>query len=533
MNHRNNGSVNVDVDVVSVVNGIEGTSISRANAHSRQNGYIHDNFDRDRLQEKALRKQQEQREQLIQKRRNENRKNEGKIDLEELNQAKMLDGILSETSRTGVDIEYEDDEEDELAKLDLTNVPFSTNKIPWVKNVKLVFGNLTNAYRYRNRDKIYTRLDLPRIFPRDVKEWKKSIKTKTKVCVFTRTPRQDSLWRTNILSMFASGEYNYAIMRSTLCQHEGTCSSPEMARTHPECDPETMPTIHLLERIKNFQHERFEQVLTNGINYYDVLVATGDEFCRAKGTFNRAHFRNYWGPLVTNSSMRTPIYIPLGPREEFERVLPREVRLVKERRYLFNFLGSLTSMARRSLVRILRSPKLKASGKNFVHVVSKWSKKLTKMNGYVPPPQYKQVLLNSIFTLAPQGHSPEAFRIFEACEAGSIPIVVIDHHYRKHECKGSYMPLIRQGAPFVFLNSWQELPLFMEYISKDHKRLQQMQADVMAWYAEFMRKVATQFESILELRFHDRVDRGEYTSTAHLASLQAYLDDPKYVKSLT
>ena len=36
---------------------------------------------------------------------------------------------------------------------------------------------------------------------------------------------------------------------------------------------------------------------------------------------------------------------------------------------------------------------------------------------------YRDVLLSSVFTLCPTGHSPETFRLFEAAEAGSIPIV--------------------------------------------------------------------------------------------------------------
>ncbi|GBG33472.1 UDP-D-xylose:ribitol-5-phosphate beta1,4-xylosyltransferase [Hondaea fermentalgiana] len=409
--------------------------------------------------------------------------------------------------------------------------PFSTYDIPGVDPVKdaifLVNGTLTNAYKSVLRDRVpQTRQDLPRVFPRDVAVFYKNVHKRKTVCVYTRTPRQDSLFRTNFMSMFASGDYNYVIMRSTDCQHEGKCSSPEEARSHARCDPDLSPTVHLLERIKNFQHERFEQVLSNGVENYDVLVATGDEFCRALHTYDRAHFRMYAGPKVVNASQGSPIYLPLGPREEFKRVYANDVRLVRERKYKFNFMGSLTSLSRKVLVKELGPSSEKYP--SFVWVVSKWKKQLTRANGYITPVEYKQILVDSVFTLCPQGHNPEAYRIYEACEAGSIPIVVLDEYYRSHECEGAFLPLITQGAPFVFLNSWTELPAYLEYILQHPERIQQMQMDTMEWYSKFMTKVATQFETVMTLRFSDRSESGKFTSTRSIPSIRTYLDDAAY-----
>jgi hypothetical protein len=41
----------------------------------------------------------------------------------------------------------------------------------------------------------------------------------------------------------------------------------------------------------------------------------------------------------------------------------------------------------------------------------------------LPAEAYRRALLESVFTLCPAGHAPETFRLFEAAEAGSIPIV--------------------------------------------------------------------------------------------------------------
>eukprot|EP00511_Aplanochytrium_stocchinoi_P006447 CAMPEP_0204825508 /NCGR_PEP_ID=MMETSP1346-20131115/3383_1 /ASSEMBLY_ACC=CAM_ASM_000771 /TAXON_ID=215587 /ORGANISM="Aplanochytrium stocchinoi, Strain GSBS06" /LENGTH=500 /DNA_ID=CAMNT_0051953159 /DNA_START=218 /DNA_END=1716 /DNA_ORIENTATION=- len=365
-------------------------------------------------------------------------------------------------------------------------------------------------------------LDLPRVFDVDPGEW--TTEGKQRVCVYTRTPRQDSLWRSQIISMFGTGNFYYDILRSEDCVHQGICPDGKTARSHPKCRDEGTPKIHLLERIKNFQHERYEQVLTNGMKYYDILVSTGDEFCRTESAIGRAHFRTYWGDGQDRSPSipMAPQYLPLGTRSEFNRIQPHHVALSREREYLFNFIGSLSSLSRRKLRSELQTA-VAIWGKNkqkyFLHIVEKWAKKLTMKNGYVVPDEYRKILLKSKFTLCPQGHNPEAYRIYEACEAGSIPIVVLDDAYAAHECANSFRPLIESGAPFVFLNSWTDLLRFLRDIENDQDRLHRMQADSMAWYSNYMKKMALRFETILDVRYQDRIEHGDFTTTASFDAL--------------
>jgi len=389
---------------------------------------------------------------------------------------------------------------------------------------------LAHRWKSHHREDISSRMDLPRIFLHPFTR-KEDVKSKLPICVFTRTPRQDSLFRSGVLARFGSNKYYYKILRGTDCQHNGTCPTQTMAQKHPGCDATTMPTIYLFERIKNFGHWRFDQAMENGIDFYDVFMATGDEFCRTHYiTHNRVHFRPYYGPLVTNTSLSSPIYLPLGPREEFSRVLPEQVKLIKERGLVFNFLGSLTSPSRQRLG-VLINTSLKRFP-SFTHVIKKWGKKLTASYGYLPPTKYRETLLNSIFTLCPAGHNPEAYRIYEACEAGSIPILVLDDEYDGHECKQAFTPLLQQGAPFIFLNNWDELPAFLDSVNTDTARLQRLQADVMGWYGKFMSKVALQFEKVVELRFKDRIGNGKYTTNSELRALKSNIHDPNYEKPL-
>ena len=142
---------------------------------------------------------------------------------------------------------------------------------------------------------------------------------------------------------------------------------------------------------------------------------------------------------------------------------------------------------------------------NFVHVIRKWSPVARKEKGYIVPGVYRQVLLNSSFTLCPQGHNPETFRIFEAIEAGSIPIVVLDEFYQRHECSHSFKPFIDSGAPLVYLNSWTDLFRFLAEVQNEPEKLVEMQANIMAWYSLYLHKVADTFEFALDKRFNERL----------------------------
>ena len=103
---------------------------------------------------------------------------------------------------------------------------------------------------------------------------------------------------------------------------------------------------------------------------------------------------------------------------------------------------------------------------------------------------YAKILVDSMFTLAPVGHNPESFRIFEAIEAGSIPIIALDDTYRKKnatECPNSLGPLIKD-SPLVFLNDWSELEDFLVEILSDKEKLNAKQKEMKQWYKTWAQK---------------------------------------------
>ena len=345
--------------------------------------------------------------------------------------------------------------------------------------------------------RIKSPLDLPRVHERLDPE-----PNATTVCVYNRAPRQRSLWATQTLALFGTGKFVYRSVEATDCQYYGKCSPAETLR-HPECEGATHPTVGLVEWVKCCFHDRFAKVMN--VQRWDVAVATGDEYCAAiLSHAGKAHFRFYY----TKEPMGGAAFLPLGPREEFRRVKPEQLVLAKNKKYLFNFLGSLTSPSRLVLARVLGRSGSGATppGTNaFVHVIREWSKEAKQTNGYILPAEYRRILINSTFTLCPDGHNPEAYRIFEACEAGSIPIVALDEYYQQHSCRHAFAPFIESGAPFVYLNSWTGLAPFLKRIHDKPQELQAMQANLMDWYATYMKNRAMAFERKLEERFSRRV----------------------------
>lgn len=365
-----------------------------------------------------------------------------------------------------------------------------------------------DAYRWKqDYSSIKTSMDLPKIFPKSADDWNATLNSKIKVCVFNRTPRQRSIWSTDVLAMFGSGKYHYVSLEATDCQFFGMCKTGKESRAHPECDPRVSPTVGLAEWVKCCFHDRFTAAMKN--QEWDVAVATGDEYCSAhQSADEKAHFRFYYDGNVSSSVQKPASYLPLGPREEFRRVLPKHVTISTERHYLFNFVGSLTSRSRRILAGVLRRGVDPSGSTSFLHTIGAWSKTITRSSGYLLPYEYRRVLLNSSFTLCPDGHNPEAYRIYEALEAGSIPIVALDQYYLSHECQHAFAPLLQSGAPIVYLNSWTGLKPFLASVYNKPELLVKMQADAMAWYARWMKNKAMEFESVMEENFKRRTQPG-------------------------
>jgi hypothetical protein len=140
-------------------------------------------------------------------------------------------------------------------------------------------------------------------------------------------------------------------------------------------------------------------------------------------------------------------------------------------------------------------------GEAFVHNTDNWAANLptnVEAGQALPSEKYRDVLLDSVFTLSPSGHNPETFRLFEAAEAGSIPIVDYTGHGNAgdddggggrsgSECADPWRPFLDSGAPFIWVEDWTGLEALLERLRSDPEALARRQQDLSNWLKAFMR----------------------------------------------
>ncbi|KAG9490382.1 hypothetical protein GDO78_005972 [Eleutherodactylus coqui] len=120
---------------------------------------------------------------------------------------------------------------------------------------------------------------------------------------------------------------------------------------------------------------------------------------------------------------------------------------------------------------------------------------------------YHDALLQSDLTLSPVGVNTECYRIYEACSYGSVPVV--EDLMTPGNCGNSSvnnnapLQLLKSyGAPFIFINSWKELPLIINH--EKNMSLQekiQRRKRVLEWYRQFKLKLKHKFIQTLEKTF--------------------------------
>jgi len=224
-------------------------------------------------------------------------------------------------------------------------------------------------------------------------------------------------------------------------------------------------------------------------------------------------------------------YLPMGMRSDawqslqtLERVLNQQFskKVPSKRSYAFNAIFSINTNS----IRYQLAEDIEARGDTrqlpvYIHMTERLmnSKRQSRRHperkhshdrDQLKTDKYMEVLLDSIFTLSPAGHSPESFRIYEAVEAGSIPILSRDDLYgtrhpnprnrdsflnETHPCKEALHHWY--DAPVVVLESWEELYPAVERLLEDPRGLEERQRDLMSWYDERMRGIVARFEDMM------------------------------------
>lgn len=108
----------------------------------------------------------------------------------------------------------------------------------------------------------------------------------------------------------------------------------------------------------------------------------------------------------------------------------------------------------------------------------------------VPYPDYLNTMRTSKFAPCPSGpESPDSFRVWEALEAGCIPIV--DSHSTNNPVDGFWEYLLGDDLPFPVVKEWSELPDLLPVLLRDYPHNANR---VFAWWQVYKRQMRKELE---------------------------------------
>jgi len=96
---------------------------------------------------------------------------------------------------------------------------------------------------------------------------------------------------------------------------------------------------------------------------------------------------------------------------------------------------------------------------------------------------YVDLMREAVFTLSPPGDLWEAYRTWEAIEAGSIPVVVDNSSYKENGCVRPATHLLATAPFVVSVRSWEELPDVLERVAANPMALVARQEMMATWLA--------------------------------------------------
>ena len=301
----------------------------------------------------------------------------------------------------------------------------------------------------------------------------------------------NSIFETGTLWRYGTGRVKYSYNYNAKCNWDKRNKRPPFVVPTGPCLAVAKPQREAYEFEYDCHHAALKRDYPNC-----KTLNMNDELCQHVSY----DARQYYSRTLPNEP-----YLPLGPRSDswisFKKIKQREGNDVmftplSQRKYVFNAIYSENTDSSRQLLHgIINSHENKLFPK-FVQIASKWSKFANNAKSeQLDTDDYVQVLVDSVFTLAPIGHNPESFRLFEAVEAGSIPIMVFDDNYYNHPCKGSLDVWL--DSPIIVLNSWSELYPTLHREMKDPEALVYRQQLLRTWYEDYMRKTIGAFENFV------------------------------------
>jgi hypothetical protein len=111
----------------------------------------------------------------------------------------------------------------------------------------------------------------------------------------------------------------------------------------------------------------------------------------------------------------------------------------------------------------------------------------------VCPSEMFSVYSHTIFVPSERGHvSLDCFRIYEACVAGAIPVVVGN----PHELASTFAK--EENPPWIFANNWRNAVMICLTLFRNRPQLDQKQQEVIQWWKKRVQSVQSKFLGVLQ-----------------------------------
>ncbi|KAK8784889.1 hypothetical protein V5799_008747 [Amblyomma americanum] len=240
-----------------------------------------------------------------------------------------------------------------------------------------------------------------------------------------------------------------------------------------------------------------------------AVVLLGDEACsgntwllpylKSRGGRVSAAFIVYDSPLVDDKEI---FQWPLGVAtyRGFPKAPSSLLSSESQRPYPCNFVGTVyPGSSREELLRVLGD----RGAPCYLNTRNEWRPLETKSS----LESYLLALKLSDVTLNPAGKNPECYRIYEALEFGSLPVVedrtLSPGCAPADDANGTFRLLKKHKAPLVYVKNWtQELmPILEKEVDMKPKgRVDRRQA-LVSWYTSFKRAMRDRFVRVLTDKF--------------------------------
>ncbi len=190
----------------------------------------------------------------------------------------------------------------------------------------------------------------------------------------------------------------------------------------------------------------------------------------------RGVFRNYWSAVFRPQRVFT---LPLGYCNGLRHSGPTTP--ASKRSYIWAFLGQLSKASRPDMVRALADVT-----PNFCH------DKGMRAQSTLPPPEYKQILLDSTFSPCSMGNvNLDSFRLYESLECGSIPIV-------EKRLTLDYFGRLLGQHPLPAVRTWRAARALIHRLMHKAEALDNLQQQCIQWWAEYKSKLRSDVLAFLQ-----------------------------------